>query len=147
LIFRGPAYFPCGACDSRRLRALKEKDVGLVKLCETQREDRNLRTVGYLYQDIDAAGITTLAEEGIFITPPKAPKNFVCALMVHQIIASFAIGVIGRQDIRITFEAAQRVLLGKSIMAYDRERSVPQYWQDVQSLAVSQRLLDAVPFA
>lgn len=70
-----------------------------------------------------------------------------CALMVHQIIASFAIGVIGRQDIRITFEAAQRVLLGKSIMAYDRERSVPQYWQDVQSLAVSQRLLDAVPFA
>jgi hypothetical protein len=98
---------------SRRLRALKEKDVGLVKLCETQREDRNLRTVGFLYYDIDAAGITTLAEEGIFITPPKAPKNFVHALMVHQIIASFAIGVIGRTDITIAYDAAQRILLGK----------------------------------
>jgi predicted transcriptional regulator len=98
---------------SRRLRSLKEKNVGLVKLCETQREDRNLRTVGFLYYDIDAAGITTLAEEGIYITPPKAPKNFVHALMVHQIIASFAIGVVGREDIRLAFEGAQRILLGK----------------------------------
>jgi hypothetical protein len=98
---------------SRRLRALKEKDVALVKLCETQREDRNLRTVGYLYYDIDAAGITLLAEEGIYIQPPKAPKNFVHALMVHQIIASFAIGARGREDIKLVYEAAQRILLGK----------------------------------
>ncbi|MDP3074747.1 LysR family transcriptional regulator [Bradyrhizobium sp.] len=98
---------------SRRLRSLKEKDVGLVKLCETQREDRNLRTVGFLYYDIDAAGITLLAEEGVHIVPPKAPKNFVHALMVHQIIASFAIGAVGRDDIRIVYEDNQRLLLGQ----------------------------------
>lgn len=98
---------------SRRLRSLKEQDVALVKLCETQREDRNLRTVGYLYYDIDAAGITLLAEEGINIQPPRAPKNFIHALMVHQIIASFAIGAIGRDDIKLVFEDNQRLLLGK----------------------------------
>jgi hypothetical protein len=84
---------------SRRLRALKEDGVDLLKLCDLQENDRGARIVGYLYYELTKNGMVELAEEGI-TAPARSPdKQFPHTLMIDQIMTSFDIGLMDRSDI------------------------------------------------
>lgn len=99
---------------SRRLRSLKEKQVRYVKICDYQRDNPNDLRVGYLFYDIDDAGINALEDCGITIKPPKAHKHFAHAVMTHQVIMSLQIGVNKRDDLEVDYFKKQRFELKKN---------------------------------